>query len=124
MQHLEWEHLKKRTIDHREIGWKGMDWTYLAQDRHKLAGCCKHRNETMGSTKLRELLEQPRNYFLLKKNFGRWSLLPSLGLFCTSDIISSYSRKLQCFCRTPAVHKNTSVFPKYLPLRKCSSKFS
>jgi len=49
-----------------------MDWTYLAQDRHKLAGCCDHCNETVGSTELKELLAQLRNctYFLLKKNFG------------------------------------------------------
>ena len=70
-----WENLKKSKTDLREIGWKGMDWTYLAQDTHKLAGCCEQCNETVGSTKLRELLEQMRNYFLLKKNFGPWSLL-------------------------------------------------
>ena len=101
-----------------------MDWTYLAQDRHKLAGCCEQCNETLGSTKLKELIEQLRNYFFSKKNFGPWNLLTSLGLFCMSGIISSYSRKLQCFFRTTAVYKNTSVFPKYLPLRKCSSKFN
>jgi len=114
----------KSEIDRREIGWKGMDWTYLAQDRHKLAGCCEHWIETMGSTKLRELLEQLRNCFLLKKIFGRWSLLTSLGLFCMSGIISSYSRKLQCLFTTPAEYENTSPFPKYLPLRKCTSKFT
>jgi len=124
MQGLEWEHLMKSEIDRRETGRKGMDWTYLAQDRHKSAGCCEHCIETMGSTKLRELLGQLRNCFLLKKNFGRWSLLTSLGLFCMSGIISSYSRQLQCFFTTPPVHENTSLFPKYLPLRKCSSKFS
>jgi hypothetical protein len=46
-----WENLKKSKIDLREIGWKGMDWTYVAQDRHKLAGCCELYNETVGSTK-------------------------------------------------------------------------
>jgi len=114
----------KSEIDRREIGWKGMDWTYLAQDRHNLAGCYEHCIDTMGSTKLRELLEQLRNCFLLKKNFGRWSLLTSFGLFCMSGITSSYCRKLQCFFTTPAAYENTSLFPKHLPLRKCSSKFS
>jgi len=101
-----------------------MDWTYLAQDRHKLADSCEHCNETVGPTKLRELLKQLRNYILLKKNFGPRSLLTSLGLFCLSGILSSYSRMLDYIFRTSAAYKNTSMFPKYVSLRKCSSKFS
>jgi hypothetical protein len=73
-----WEILKESKIDLTEIGWKGVDWIYLAQDRHKLVGCCEHCNESLGPIKLRKFLQQLRNYFLLKKNFSPWSLLTSL----------------------------------------------
>jgi hypothetical protein len=39
--------------DLREIGWDGMGWIDLAQDRDQ----CEHRNEPSGSIKFWEVLE-------------------------------------------------------------------
>jgi hypothetical protein len=40
-----------------EIGYKGVDWMHLAQDRDPLACSCEHGSETSGSIKGREFLE-------------------------------------------------------------------
>jgi hypothetical protein len=32
-------------MDIRDIGWGGMDWIDLAQDRGPVEGCCEHGNE-------------------------------------------------------------------------------
>jgi hypothetical protein len=42
-------------MDVREIGWDGMDWIDLAQDRDQ--GSCEHGNEPSGSIKVWEVLE-------------------------------------------------------------------
>jgi hypothetical protein len=42
-------------MDFREIGWGGMDWIDLAQDRDQ--GSCEHGNEPSGSIKCWEILE-------------------------------------------------------------------
>jgi hypothetical protein len=34
-----------------KIGWQGMDWVRLSQDRDQLSGSCDHGNEPPGSTK-------------------------------------------------------------------------
>jgi hypothetical protein len=44
-------------IDLREIGWDGMDWIDLAQDRGPVEGSCGHANEPSGSIKYWECLE-------------------------------------------------------------------
>jgi hypothetical protein len=41
----------------REIGWDGMDWIDLAQDRDPVEGSCEHGNEPSGSIKCWEVLE-------------------------------------------------------------------
>jgi hypothetical protein len=41
----------------REIGWDGMDWINLAQDRGQWEGSCGHGNEPLGSIKYWEILE-------------------------------------------------------------------
>jgi hypothetical protein len=41
-------------MDLREIGWGGMDWIHLAQDKE---GFCEHSNEPLGSIKFWEVLE-------------------------------------------------------------------
>jgi hypothetical protein len=38
-------------IDLREIGWDGMDWIDLAQDREPVEGSCEHGDEPSGSLK-------------------------------------------------------------------------
>jgi hypothetical protein len=38
-----------------KVGWQGMDWVLLAQDRDQLSGSCDHGNEPPGSTKGGEL---------------------------------------------------------------------
>jgi hypothetical protein len=38
-------------IDLREIGWDGMDWIDLAQDRDQFEGSCEQGNEPSGSIK-------------------------------------------------------------------------
>jgi hypothetical protein len=78
-----WESRKERTIgrptcrweinigmDLREIGWVGIYWIAVAQDRE---GCCEHGNEPSGSIKCWEILEQLRNWRLLKKDSAPWS---------------------------------------------------
>jgi hypothetical protein len=35
----------------REIGWDGMDWINLAEDRDQWEGSCEHGNEPSGSIK-------------------------------------------------------------------------
>jgi hypothetical protein len=40
----------------REIGWEGVDWIHLAQDTDQWQ-TCKHDNEPLGSTKVREFLD-------------------------------------------------------------------
>jgi hypothetical protein len=40
----------------REIGWGGMDWIDLAQDRNQWM-TCEHGNEPSGSIKYWEVLE-------------------------------------------------------------------
>jgi hypothetical protein len=44
-------------IDLREIGWDGMDWIDLAQDRDQWRAPCEHGNEPSGSIKCWEILE-------------------------------------------------------------------
>jgi hypothetical protein len=41
----------------REIGWSGMDWIDLAQNRDQWRRSCEHSNETSGSIKRWEILE-------------------------------------------------------------------
>jgi len=43
-------------MDLQEMGWRGMDWIDLAQDRH-VAGACKSGNEPSGSIKWGEFLD-------------------------------------------------------------------
>jgi hypothetical protein len=52
-------------MDLREIGWDGMDWIDLAQDRDTVEGSCEHGNELSGSIKCWEILEHLQK--LLKK---------------------------------------------------------
>ena len=41
----------------REVGWGGMDWIELAQDRGQLAGTCECGNELWGAIKCGEFLD-------------------------------------------------------------------
>jgi hypothetical protein len=38
-------------VDHREIGWDGMYWNDLAQNRDQWKGSCEHGNELSDSIK-------------------------------------------------------------------------
>jgi hypothetical protein len=40
-----------------EIGWAGMDWIDLAQDKRPVEGSCEHGNEPSSSIKSWESLE-------------------------------------------------------------------
>jgi hypothetical protein len=55
-------------MDLREIGWDGVDWVDLAQDRGPLEGSCEHGDEPSGSIKCWEVLEWLHNWWLLKKD--------------------------------------------------------
>jgi hypothetical protein len=44
-------------IDLIDIGWVGMDWTDLAQDREQLEDSCEHGNKPSGSINCWEVLE-------------------------------------------------------------------
>jgi hypothetical protein len=59
-------------MDLRGIGWGGMDWIALAQDRDQLRALV-HGNEPSGSIKCLEILEYLRNWWLLKKGSAPWS---------------------------------------------------
>jgi hypothetical protein len=50
-------------IDLREIGWSGMDWIDLAQDRDQgpVESFCEYGNEHSGFIKYLEILEYLRN---------------------------------------------------------------
>jgi hypothetical protein len=38
-------------MDFKEIGWEGVVWIHLAQDREPVAGSCEHGNEPSSSIK-------------------------------------------------------------------------
>ena len=44
-------------MDVREVGWEGMNWVDLAQDRGRWMGCCECCNELSGSIKCGEFLD-------------------------------------------------------------------
>jgi hypothetical protein len=44
-------------MDLRGIGWYGMDWIDLAQDRGPMEGSCKHGNVLSSSIKCSDVLE-------------------------------------------------------------------
>jgi hypothetical protein len=44
-------------MDVRELGWGGVDWIDLAQDRGQVAGACKCGIELRGVVKCGEFLE-------------------------------------------------------------------
>jgi hypothetical protein len=54
-------------IDLREIGWNGVNWIDMAQNR-PLEGSCEHGIELSGSIKCCEVLEWQHNWRLLKKD--------------------------------------------------------
>jgi hypothetical protein len=43
--------------DLAEIGWGGMDWSYMTQDKGMVEGSCEHGNELPGSTECSKVLE-------------------------------------------------------------------
>jgi hypothetical protein len=43
-------------MDIGEIGWEGVDWIHLAQDRTNV-GCCERSNEPLGSVKYRGFID-------------------------------------------------------------------
>ena len=44
-------------MDLQEVGYGGMDWIELTQDRDQVAGCCEFDNERSGSIKCGEFLD-------------------------------------------------------------------
>jgi hypothetical protein len=50
-------------MDFGEIGWGGVDWIGLAQDRDSVEGSCEHGNEHSGSMKCWEVLEWLHNWW-------------------------------------------------------------
>jgi hypothetical protein len=43
-------------MDLRGIGWGGMDWIHLAQDKKPVEGSCEHSSNASGSVKCWEIL--------------------------------------------------------------------
>jgi hypothetical protein len=54
-------------MDVREIGWDGVDWIDMVQDRGPVEGSCEHGIEPSGSIKCWGVLEGLHNWRLLKK---------------------------------------------------------
>jgi hypothetical protein len=52
-------------MDLVEIGWSGMDWIGLVQDRWQVANSCKCSNELSGSIKFWETLKWLHNWWPL-----------------------------------------------------------
>jgi hypothetical protein len=50
----------------REIGWDGLDWIDLAQDRGPVEGSCERGNESSGYIKRWEVVECLHSWQLLK----------------------------------------------------------
>jgi hypothetical protein len=61
-------------VDIREIGWGGMDWIDLAQDREQWRALV-NSNEPSGSIKCCEIIEWLHNCRLLKEGSAPWSYL-------------------------------------------------
>jgi len=60
-------------MDVREIGWEGMDWIHLAQDRdQRWALANRIMSEPSGSIKCREFLDYLSDYMLFKDS-SPWS---------------------------------------------------
>jgi hypothetical protein len=57
-------------MDLQEVGWGGMDWIDMAQDRDKVVSCCECGNEPSGSIKCGEFLD-----YLRPVSFSRRTLL-------------------------------------------------
>jgi hypothetical protein len=60
-------------MDLREIGWDGMDWTDLAQDRGQWRAFVNTVMNISGSIKCWEIVEWLRNCRFLKKGSAPWS---------------------------------------------------
>jgi hypothetical protein len=63
-------------IDLREIGWDGIDWIDLAQDRNQRRALVNRSDEPSSSIKCWEVLEKLYNWQLLKKGstqYVKWS---------------------------------------------------
>jgi len=58
-------------MDPKQIGWKGVDWIQLAQDKTSL-GYYEHSNEPSGSIKGGTFLDHLSNYQLLK-DYAPWN---------------------------------------------------
>jgi hypothetical protein len=60
-------------MDLGEIGWGGVHWIILAQDRGPVEGSCECGNEPPGSVKCWEVLECLHNWWPLEKRSAPWS---------------------------------------------------
>jgi hypothetical protein len=49
-------------MDHRVIGWGGVDWMHLAQEWELVVGSCEHGNEYSGCIKGGEFLDWFSDY--------------------------------------------------------------
>jgi hypothetical protein len=58
-------------IDLREIGWDGVEWIDMAQDRDQWGCSCEHGIEPSGSIKCWEVLEWLHSLWLLKKGSAK-----------------------------------------------------
>jgi hypothetical protein len=65
---------EKIKMDLREIGWSGMDWINLAQDRGQWQGSFEHGNEPSGFIKCCEI-EYLTDRWLLKKDSAPWGVI-------------------------------------------------
>jgi hypothetical protein len=60
-------------MDLREIRWAGIDWICMAQDKDRWRALVNTVMKLRGSVKCWEILEQLRNWRLLKKGSAPWS---------------------------------------------------
>jgi hypothetical protein len=62
-------------MDLREIGWGGVDWINLAQDRDQWGGSCEHGNEPSGCIKCWKIFEYLNDWGVLKDSAPYSSLV-------------------------------------------------
>jgi hypothetical protein len=65
------DHMEDLGVDGKiileRIGWEGVDWIHVSQDRDHLPVSCDDANESLGSIKVGQLFEELSDYSLLKK---------------------------------------------------------
>jgi hypothetical protein len=67
-------------MDLKEIGWEGVDWINLAEDRDEWQPFCEQGNDPLDSIKCLEFIDQLSNCYLLRKDSLPWNQFCSVAV--------------------------------------------